>query len=109
MPERPIFWHYPHYGNQGGTPASSVVMGDYKYIEFFEDSRGELYDLKADFSETNNLCEKMPETGCTARIASSWLAPGGLCPFSGRECGICADVMKRLKKKSEDSWVQNVD
>ena len=68
MPERPIFWHYPHYGNQGGTPASSVVMGDYKYIEFFEDGRGELYDLKADFSETNNLCEKMPETAARLRM-----------------------------------------
>ena len=68
MPERPVFWHYPHYGNQGGTPAASVVLGDYKYIEFFEDGRGELYDLKADFSETNNICENMPEMAARLRM-----------------------------------------
>ena len=28
-----IFWHFPHYGNQGGTPGSSVRAGDYKLIE----------------------------------------------------------------------------
>ena len=40
-----LFWHYPHYGNQGGTPASSIRRGDYKLIEFFEDRRVELYNL----------------------------------------------------------------
>ncbi|MDO5417883.1 MAG: sulfatase [Lachnospiraceae bacterium] len=62
MPERPVFWHYPHYGNQGGTPAACVVLGNYKYIEFFEDGREELYDLAVDFRETNNLAEELPET-----------------------------------------------
>ena len=23
MPERPLFWHYPHYSNQGGRPVRS--------------------------------------------------------------------------------------
>ncbi|MHC4788061.1 MAG: sulfatase, partial [Planctomycetota bacterium] len=41
-----IFWHYPHYGNQGGTPGSSVRAGDWKLIEFFEDGRLELYNLR---------------------------------------------------------------
>ncbi|MHA2323899.1 MAG: sulfatase, partial [Promethearchaeota archaeon] len=35
---RCIYWHYPHYGNQGGTPGSSIRRGDYKLIEFFEDN-----------------------------------------------------------------------
>ncbi|MFI3325266.1 MAG: sulfatase [Clostridia bacterium] len=56
-----IYWHYPHYGNQGGTPGCSVRMGDYKLIEFFEDSRLELYNLKTDVSELNNLADEMPE------------------------------------------------
>jgi arylsulfatase A-like enzyme len=55
-----IFWHYPHYGNQGGTPGSSMRMGDYKLIEFFEDGRLELYDLKADPGETRNLAVDQP-------------------------------------------------
>lgn len=50
-----IFWHYPHYGNQGGTPGSSVRVGDYKLIEFFEDGRLELYNLRTDIGEENNL------------------------------------------------------
>jgi arylsulfatase A-like enzyme len=55
-----IFWHYPHYGNQGGTPGSSVRMGDYKLIEFFEDHRVELYNLKKDIEEQNDLSQQMP-------------------------------------------------
>ena len=39
-----------------------LFWGDYKYIGVFEDGRGDLYDLKGDFSETNKyLCENMPE------------------------------------------------
>lgn len=56
-----IFWHYPHYGNQGGSPGGAVRAGDYKLIEFYEDNRIELYNLKVDIGEKNNLVEKMPE------------------------------------------------
>ncbi len=56
-----IYWHYPHYGNQGGTPGSSMRMGNYKLIEFFEDSHLELYDLREDVGETHNLADEMPE------------------------------------------------
>ncbi len=59
--ERPIFWHYPHYGNQGGTPGSSVRLGDYKLIEFFEDDKLELYNLKDDLSEQCDLSETHKE------------------------------------------------
>jgi arylsulfatase A-like enzyme len=57
----PVFWHYPHYGDLGGTPGSSVREGDYKLIEFFEDNRLELYNLKDDISETDNLINEQPE------------------------------------------------
>ncbi|NLO74547.1 MAG: DUF4976 domain-containing protein, partial [candidate division WS1 bacterium] len=56
----PLFWHYPHYANQGGTPGSSVRLGDWKLIEFFEDGRLELYNLREDLSETRNLAEQEP-------------------------------------------------
>jgi arylsulfatase A-like enzyme len=56
-----IFWHYPHYGNQGGTPGSSVRMGDYKLIEFFETGNCELYNLKEDIEEKVNLIQELPE------------------------------------------------
>ena len=55
----PIFWHYPHYGNQGGSPGSAVRDGDWKLIEWFEEGRGlELYNLKDDIGEHKNLATK---------------------------------------------------
>jgi arylsulfatase A-like enzyme len=50
-----IYWHYPHYGNQGGTPGSSVRTGDFKLIEFFEDDHVELYNLREDIAEEHDL------------------------------------------------------
>jgi arylsulfatase A len=55
-----LFWHYPHYSNQGGKPSGAIRMGDLKLIENFEDGSVELYDLKNDIGEHNNLAEKMP-------------------------------------------------
>lgn len=56
-----LYWHYPHYSNQGSAPASAVRAGDYKLIEFYEDNHVELYNLKNDISEKNDLSDKMPE------------------------------------------------
>ncbi len=58
-----IYWHYPHYSNQGGKPGSAVRSGKYKLIEFFEDERLELYNLENDKSEQINLIDSLPETG----------------------------------------------
>ena len=59
--ERPIFWHYPHYGNQGGTPGTSVVQWPWKLLYFYEDSRLELYNLKEDIEENRNLTAEYPQ------------------------------------------------
>lgn len=56
-----IYWHYPHYGNQGGTPGSSIRMGDYKLIEFFETKSCELYNLREDIEENHDLSHEMPD------------------------------------------------
>ena len=61
LPERGLFWHYPHYGNQGGAPNAAVRRGDYKLIEWFEDGRVELFDVKQDIGERNDLAAKQPE------------------------------------------------
>jgi len=60
LPREAVFWHYPHYGNQGGSPGGAVRSGDYKLIEFYEDNHLELYNLKKDIGEKNNLADKMP-------------------------------------------------
>ncbi len=54
---RPIFWHYPHYGNQGGTPAASVLYKEYKLLHFFEDDTYELYNTNEDIAQAKNLIE----------------------------------------------------
>ncbi|MCL2665538.1 MAG: sulfatase [Defluviitaleaceae bacterium] len=56
-----VYWHYPHYGNQGGSPAASVRKGDYKLIEFYEDNSLELYNLIEDIGELNNLANTLPD------------------------------------------------
>ncbi len=56
-----IYWHYPHYGNQGGSPGSAIRSGNYKLIEYFEDGHLELYDLSKDIGESENLIETKPE------------------------------------------------
>lgn len=56
-----IFWHYPHYSNQGGKPGGAVRRGDWKLIEWYEDNRLELYNLKEDIGEQNDLVDKHPE------------------------------------------------
>lgn len=54
-----LYFHYPHYYFSGGsTPASAVRSGDYKLLEYFEDGRLELYNLKNDPSEKHNLIEE---------------------------------------------------
>ena len=57
---RPFFWHYPHYGNQGGSPGSAIRRGDFKLIEFYEDDRVELYDLSSDIGERSDLSQTRP-------------------------------------------------
>lgn len=56
-----IYWHYPHYSNQGGAPGAAVRYGEYKLIEFFEDHHVELYCLKDDIEERCNLAEIFPD------------------------------------------------
>jgi len=61
-----LYWHYPHYSNQGGVPSGAVRAGDYKLIEFYEDHRLELYNLADDIGESRNLAASDPKR--TARL-----------------------------------------
>ncbi len=53
--KRSLYWHYPHYSNQGGKPSSAILQYPYKLIYNHEDKSYELYNLKTDQSEQQNL------------------------------------------------------
>jgi arylsulfatase A-like enzyme len=61
MAPRPIFWHYPHYSNQGGPPVGAVMAGDFKLVEWYEDMRCELYNVCTDAAEQHDLASQMPD------------------------------------------------
>ena len=56
-----LFWHYPHYHGSGWTPGAAIRQGDWKLIEFHESNSIELYNLKNDLSEKEDLSLRFPE------------------------------------------------
>ncbi|MBL9095193.1 MAG: sulfatase [Planctomycetaceae bacterium] len=55
-----LFWHYPHYHAGGATPYGAIRSGDWRLIEYYEDDRIELYNLRDDEGEQNNLAAADP-------------------------------------------------
>ncbi|MCL5744854.1 MAG: DUF4976 domain-containing protein, partial [Acidobacteria bacterium] len=73
-----LFWHYPHYSNQGGVPGGSVRKGNYKLIEFYEDGRLELFDLSEDPGERKNLVRMLPQKAAELHdLLKHWRASVG--------------------------------
>ena len=61
-----IYFHFPGYLEGTGSdwrtrPVGTIRAGDWKLLEFFEDGRLELYNLKDDLGEKKNLAAAMPE------------------------------------------------
>ena len=103
---RALFWHQPHYMNQGGKPGGVVREGDWKLVEQYEDGSLELYNLAKDPSETTDLAAAEP-----ARVAAlrgkleAWRRSVGADPIKANvsfrrslweECFVKTDVT-RLK------------
>ena len=61
LPDRALFWHFPHYNNQGGAPAAAIRRGDWKLIEWQEDDRVELFNVERDLSEQTDLAAREPQ------------------------------------------------
>jgi arylsulfatase A-like enzyme len=90
IPERGIFWHYPMYlEGQGmevklpdgssyswrGFPSTSMRRGDFKLIEFHEDNRAVLFNLKDDPGEQRDLSSSMPDVFAKLRAElDTWQA-----------------------------------
>ena len=74
LAERPLFWHFPAYLQSYGTvnqeqrdplfrsrPCSIIRQGDWKLHHYFEDGGLELYNLREDVAESQNLIDSEPE------------------------------------------------
>ena len=78
LPSRALYWHYPHYGNQGGEPSSVIRDGDWKLIHYYEDGRNELYNLKIDETESEPLNAQYPDkVEFLSQKLSVWLTEAG--------------------------------
>ncbi len=80
---RPLFWFFPAYlenyrGMSGlwrTTPAAAVRYGNWKFIRFFEDGKEELYNLKADIGEENDLSSiNTDKRSELSKLLDDWIA-----------------------------------
>jgi len=76
-----LFWHYPHhqhYQQEGAMPYSAVRLGNWRLIEFFDDGKVELYDLRHDVGERHDLSRTYPDvTGRLRARLAGWRSEVG--------------------------------
>ncbi|MBQ4914187.1 sulfatase [Maribacter sp. MMG018] len=109
LTERPLFWHYPHYGNQGGEPVSIIRKGDWKLIHYYEDGRDELYNLKQDLDEKENVLGKHPQLAQELKKElTDYLTQTGA---KRPEVNVDYDGIKaaELQKKRKTEMLQNLE
>ena len=103
---RPSIWHFPGYLAQARNLAhhagGAIRAGDWKLIEFFEDGRLELYNLRDDLGERNNLASSQPERAkeLQTRLAA-WRQHVGAKMPTKNEAVAEADEAARTKKKGK--------
>jgi len=79
--QRPLFWHFPHYTNQGSRPGGAIRDGNWKLIEHYEDGKLELFDLKADMFEAHDLAAAHPAVAAELKKKlDDWKASVGAQP-----------------------------
>lgn len=61
FPQRPLFWHFPHYTNQGGRPCGAMRDRNWMLIEPYDGGNPELYDLSTDCGEQHDVAGRHPD------------------------------------------------
>jgi arylsulfatase A-like enzyme len=100
-----IYWHFPGYLGAGAgqwrtKPVGAVRCGDWKLMEFFEDGRLELYNLKDDIGEEHNRAGDMPDKAkeLHAKLAAWREEVGAKAPTQNKNI---RDDAKKAKKKNK--------
>ncbi len=76
--DEPVFWHFPHYTNQGGRPSGAVRDGRWMLVEHYDEDKAELYDLETDVSQREDLAALHPERVEVLRAAlARWREENG--------------------------------
>ncbi len=78
--DRTVYWHSvkARPGSTGDNPASAMRKGDYKLLEFFDENRIELYNVKTDIGETTDLSASMPQKVAEMKAGlTTWRASKG--------------------------------
>ena len=107
--DRDLFWHYPHYGNQGGEPSSIVRSGNFKLIHYHEDGRDELYDLTKDIGEGADLARSNQQKVKALRAKlDKWLKEtGARIPVSDDRFN--ADLKHRQIQNASEGQLQGLE
>jgi arylsulfatase A-like enzyme len=104
--ERTLYWHFPHYTNQGSRPGGAVRQGRWKLIEHYDTGQAELYDLATDSGEATNVAANEPErTASLRQLLASWIA-GVNAQTNAPNPGFQPDLFKRLYEDIDVSRYQ---
>jgi arylsulfatase A len=94
-----LYWHYPNYSPQGGTPSGAIRQGDWKLLEFFEGGNVELYNLASDPGEQHNCASRYSDRAMTMqRRLQAWrrsvnaAMPTPNPRFNSTRAGLSADL-----------------
>ena len=102
-----LYWHYPHYSNQGGTPSSAIREGNWKLVQFYGDNHSELYNLRTDIEERRDLSRALPgRTADMLKLLNKWKKQTHakipiLNPYYNPD-------YKELMKNNDETWRQYI-
>lgn len=84
MPNRDLFWHFPHYREPDVKPYSIVRSGVYKLIYYFDGEEVELFDLSKDPLEQSNLASELPNVVAElkSKLEKWWKETGARLPVT---------------------------
>ncbi|MBL6765248.1 MAG: sulfatase [Verrucomicrobiae bacterium] len=107
LPDRALFWHFPHYNDHPSSVPSSVIRkGPWKLIETFDPRGIELYNLANDLSETSNLiATESVKVEELRRELDAWRQAVGaemMQPNPDWDPSVVPDTKKKSKKRSKE-------
>ena len=74
-PKRSLFWHFPHYTNQGSRPTGAMRDGNWMLVEYYDEEKAELYDLATDPGQRVDVAARNPAHVAQMRTAlARWRA-----------------------------------